>query len=358
MPVGEGALRRVRREVGAEPLLLGRACAHVDLGVQRHDVPAAEIVAVVALAGVAGGDAEVTEIARRPGLLIVVVARHRVRALAVAAPAGREAILVVRIGAVRVRVVAQQEHRTRDSIEQPASGQRVRLGAGADVAGADEHLRCAGGLDEGRERIPPRGPVSSGDTHPYGIAAGRTVRVAGGEERGQRRHASLRGGPVAPLDCVAPGRVVLDVRQSEGKPGGAAGLRAEIRSRIDCRGNVGGRCRTRGVVTGRGPRVARALSRDRDELPAVVISGQGQFQHAVGRRSHLAVGRDHGGRPDGLPSRAHVDLPDPVHRICDPVGRHRGEALIIMLRPVQHEVHARGVQAVPQRLERRACSPS
>src|SRR5207302_4886901 len=109
VPVGEGALRRVRREVGAEPLLLGRACAHVDLGVQRYDVPAAEIVAVVALAGVAGGDAEVTEIARRPGLLIVVVARHRVRALAVAAPAGREAILVVRIGAVRVGVVAQQE---------------------------------------------------------------------------------------------------------------------------------------------------------------------------------------------------------------------------------------------------------
>src|SRR5439155_7356022 len=100
VPVGEGARRRVRREVGAEPLLLGRACAHVDLGIQRHDVPAAEIVAVVALAGVAGGDAEVTEIARRPGLLVVMVARHRVSALAVAAPAGREAILVVRIGAV------------------------------------------------------------------------------------------------------------------------------------------------------------------------------------------------------------------------------------------------------------------
>src|SRR5213078_3925410 len=104
-------------------------------------------------------------------------------------------------------------------------------------------------------------------------------------------------------------RVVLDVRQSEDKPGGPAGLGAEIGARIDSWGDVGGRRWGRGggggrggarrVVAGRGPRVARALPRDRYELPRVVIGGQGQLQHAVGRRTRLAVGRDHRGGPDG-----------------------------------------------------------
>src|SRR6266516_2220847 len=48
MPISERADFGVRGEVGAEPALLGRARAHVQIRIQRDDVPGTEIVAVVA----------------------------------------------------------------------------------------------------------------------------------------------------------------------------------------------------------------------------------------------------------------------------------------------------------------------
>src|SRR5207253_11118242 len=47
VPVGEGALRRVGGEIGAQPLLLGGPCDRGGIAVQRNDVPRAEVVAVI-----------------------------------------------------------------------------------------------------------------------------------------------------------------------------------------------------------------------------------------------------------------------------------------------------------------------
>src|SRR6266516_2637345 len=62
--------------VGLEPLLLRRARARGDVGavaVQHDDVPGAQIVAVVALGGVARRGAEIAEVAVRRGARHVVL---------------------------------------------------------------------------------------------------------------------------------------------------------------------------------------------------------------------------------------------------------------------------------------------
>src|SRR5207249_9103010 len=79
VPVGEGAALDVRRELAAQPLFLRRAGAHGDVAVQHHDVPGAEIVAVVALPGVARRAAEIREIAARARGQVVFVTRRRAR---------------------------------------------------------------------------------------------------------------------------------------------------------------------------------------------------------------------------------------------------------------------------------------
>src|SRR6266700_567348 len=96
MPVGERAALGARGQIGLEPQLLGRAGGRGDAGVQDHDVPGAEIVAVVALAALAGSAAEVVEVgggARDPVFQVVV---GGMRARFVAAPRG-----VVAVGEIR-----------------------------------------------------------------------------------------------------------------------------------------------------------------------------------------------------------------------------------------------------------------
>ena len=50
MPVGKRATLRVAGEIRPQPLLLRRADVHRDVAVQRHDMPVAQVVAVVAFA--------------------------------------------------------------------------------------------------------------------------------------------------------------------------------------------------------------------------------------------------------------------------------------------------------------------
>src|SRR5205807_6786167 len=95
VPVGQGARPRVRGQIRLEPLLLRRSRPHRDVRVQGDDVPGAEVVAVVALGGVAGGGAEVAVVARGAGGVVVVVARHRAGARFEPAPGGRVAVRVV-----------------------------------------------------------------------------------------------------------------------------------------------------------------------------------------------------------------------------------------------------------------------
>ena len=133
----------MRRQVRAQPAQLCRAGAHIDVAVQRDDVPRAECVAVVSLAGVARGRAEVAEVAGGAGRLVFVIARDWMGATLVTPP--RRVIAARELGqaAALVGVVSRREHGARDTVEQLCR----RLGAppahsplaSYDVARAHEH---------------------------------------------------------------------------------------------------------------------------------------------------------------------------------------------------------------------------
>src|SRR5437868_15203981 len=95
MPHGEGAGRRVSGEVGAQPGQLGvdvessaERLRLEEVRVQDDDVPPAEVVAVIADGLLAGGDAEVAEVARgrRVSQSVLVVSGRGVDALLEPAP--------------------------------------------------------------------------------------------------------------------------------------------------------------------------------------------------------------------------------------------------------------------------------
>src|SRR5207244_9774127 len=133
---------RARGEVGLEPLLLGRAGAVRDVRVQGDDVPIAQVVAVIALRGVAGRRAEVAEIAGGAGRVVIVVARCRPGARFVPTPGRAVAVRVVGARAIGVGVVAQGENGARDGVQQ-VRGERIRVHrAIGDVAGPDEDDRA------------------------------------------------------------------------------------------------------------------------------------------------------------------------------------------------------------------------
>ena len=119
--------------------------------VQDDDVPAAEVVAVLALSGVAGNVAEVSEVALGSGEVVFVVARHRTCPLFVPAPCGVITPLVLLDRSVFVDIVAGREH---DDLAAGVRNDRVKKGsrqvvvllrARGDIACADQHrVRCRG----------------------------------------------------------------------------------------------------------------------------------------------------------------------------------------------------------------------
>src|SRR3989442_566399 len=145
------ALLRGRREVRFEPCLLGRADACGDVStvaVQHDDVPGAQVVAVVALGGIAGLRSPVPEVPTcGRARVVVAVAGHRGGAGLVPPPAPRVAVLIHGGGATRVGAVAHHEHVARDGVEDRGGGFVVGAVAARDTAGADERDRCrrAGG---------------------------------------------------------------------------------------------------------------------------------------------------------------------------------------------------------------------
>src|SRR3990170_8271044 len=111
----------IRGQVRTQPLLLWRANAATDEGavaIEHHNMPATQVVAVVALSGLTSGRSEVVEVAGRPGSVVVMVASRRRRPCLMAAP-GR-VIVVGELGvrAGTVGVVPQREYRAWDSIQQ------------------------------------------------------------------------------------------------------------------------------------------------------------------------------------------------------------------------------------------------
>ena len=113
VPVRELARAGMGGEIGAQPRLLRRpGPAAADLNavrVQHVDVPAAEVVAVVALRGVAGERAEEAVVAGGVRRHVVVVPGRRLRGGLVDAPVRRVAVRVLVHGAALVRVVAERD---------------------------------------------------------------------------------------------------------------------------------------------------------------------------------------------------------------------------------------------------------
>ena len=165
VPEGDGASARVGRQIGAEPRHLRRGGAHVDLAVQREDVPAAEIVGVVAPPRGPRRGAEVPEIPPCSRRLIVVIAGHRTGAVAMAAPAHRVAAGVVRRGSVGVGVVPGGEHGARDFVEQVGGGLGLASAAARNVAGAHQDRRggITGPAEQRRSRAAARPAARRGE---------------------------------------------------------------------------------------------------------------------------------------------------------------------------------------------------
>src|SRR3954451_22891330 len=81
MEIRERALGGVAREIGAQPVLLvclvGLSPTRVELAVERHDVPRADIVAVVAFACRSRSTLEVCEVRRAASAVVVVIPGRR-----------------------------------------------------------------------------------------------------------------------------------------------------------------------------------------------------------------------------------------------------------------------------------------
>src|SRR5207237_3574574 len=180
MPHGQGAPPRVGREVGLEPLLLGGSGPGGDvavIAVQHHDVPGAQVVAVIALVGVAGGGPEIAEVAVARGARVVVTVARRGKGARLVPPPTRVVTrLVPGRSSVGVRVVAQREYGARDRVEQGGGGGRAGRATAGDVACANEDHPC------GRRDV---------DAHrPGGHAAALIVRAGSAEDH----HDGLDGG--------------------------------------------------------------------------------------------------------------------------------------------------------------------
>ncbi len=98
-------------------MLLGRASAGGDFAVQRDDVPAIGIIAVIALRRIPGGNAEIVEVASGTRCNVVVVTRDWMGACFVAAPTGIVAIRVLFCRPIAVDIVAQRVDRPGDTVQ-------------------------------------------------------------------------------------------------------------------------------------------------------------------------------------------------------------------------------------------------
>src|SRR6185437_8149993 len=118
VPVGERAAPAVEREIVTQPLHLGGGGCYVELAVERDDVPIAEVVAVVALCGIACRGTEVTEVPGSRAIAVLVVTGHGAGPRLVPAPRRGVIARVFGGGTHLVGVVAEREDGARDAVEQ------------------------------------------------------------------------------------------------------------------------------------------------------------------------------------------------------------------------------------------------
>ena len=184
VPVGERALLAVQRQVGAQPLHLRARRCDVELAVERDDVPVAQVVAVVALGWIARDSAEVTEVAWRGTVRVLVVTGYGPGTRLVTPPRGVVPLGVVGAGAHRVGVVTEGEHRAGDAVEQVGGEGIARGGAVGDIAGADEDRR-AGRIGLHGEHIAPGQAEGVGERDAHAVQADAGVDVRS-RDRGRR----------------------------------------------------------------------------------------------------------------------------------------------------------------------------
>src|SRR5215211_967361 len=145
VPERQRAAGRVGGQIGPQPaLLLRTGLATADLvavGVERDQMPASEVEAVPALAGLAGPWPEEPVVAAGVGGLVVVIARGRIGPVAEPTPARHIAARELVGRAVVVDGVAEGEHCTRQGVDQsPGLLVTVAVAAG-DVAGGQQRGR-------------------------------------------------------------------------------------------------------------------------------------------------------------------------------------------------------------------------
>ena len=131
-PRGPGAARR-------SAATRGRIRRHVPaIAVQDHDVPRAEVVAVVARLPVARRRTEVVEVRRGARRPVVVISEGRARAGPMASP--RRSVALAELGERPglVGVVSEREDRAVDPVEQLGRLLRAAAAAVGDVTRADE----------------------------------------------------------------------------------------------------------------------------------------------------------------------------------------------------------------------------
>src|SRR5918998_5923381 len=134
--VGQRAPRSVVGEVSAESAPLGGAPVTptnlLAVAVEGHDVPGAQVVGVVASAGLPRTPSEVIEVGLRPGGVVVVVASRGPGALLVLAPGGIVAVAELLAGAVLVGVVAEGKDGSPYFAHKPC-----RFAVGLEIASSD-----------------------------------------------------------------------------------------------------------------------------------------------------------------------------------------------------------------------------
>ncbi len=118
VPVGDGALRRIRGEVGTQPLDLGGRRVDRDVAVEDHHMPGSQIIAVVALISGAGGHTEIVIVGPTSiGIVFMVPGRGESSCLQTA-PRWSVAIAKIGVGAQRIRIVASGVDGALDAVQQ------------------------------------------------------------------------------------------------------------------------------------------------------------------------------------------------------------------------------------------------
>src|SRR3989449_7680796 len=104
--------------------------------------------------------------------------------------------------------------------------------------------------------------------------------------------------------------------------------------------------------------VGEAVARSGDEVPDIAVGTEGQLQDAVCVGHGLSIGRDGRRHARRIATRAHVELADPARRIRIRAGVLRGEALVVVLLTVEHDLRTRGIEIVPDRQHPRGAVPA